>query len=187
LAFRLWLHINSGIAKPLENPQKEAMTVAEQLRQAREGQKLTVQELAEITKIRTDHIRALEEGNFNVFSAPVYIRGFVRTCSTLLKMDVPQVMSNLEGELGQTVKFREPPPLTDQPKTPIDFVMLQLSKVNWRAGVVVFGGLAVVAVIVLLVALSRHAKRTDPIAGIKPAVYQPSNSGRTLPLPAPHR
>ena len=55
-------------------------TVAEQLRQAREAQKLTIQELAEITKIRSDHIRALEEGNFNVFPAPVYIRGFVRTC-----------------------------------------------------------------------------------------------------------
>lgn len=161
-------------------------TVAEQLRQAREAQKLTIQELAEITKIRTDHIRALEEGNFNIFSAPVYIRGFVRTCSTLLKLDVPQVMSNLEAELGQTVKFREPPPLTDQPKTSLDFVMLQLSKVNWRMGVVVVGGLAIVAGIVLAVAFSRHSKRNDPLAGLKPGVYQPNNSGETLPLPPAH-
>ncbi len=160
-------------------------TVAEQLRQAREAQKLTIQELAEITKIRSDHIRALEEGTFNVFSAPVYIRGFVRTVSTILKMDVPQVMSNLEGELGQTVKFREPPPLTDQPKTPIDFVMLQLSKVNWRKGAVILGGLAVVVVVVLVVAVGRRAKHSDPMAGVKPAIYQPSNSGETLPLPAP--
>src|ERR1700743_4005340 len=114
-------------------------TVAEQLRQAREAQKLTSPEVAEITKIRSDHIRALEEGNFNVFSAPVYIRGFVRTVSTLLKLDVPQVMSNLEGELGQTVKFREPPPLPAQPQTPGDFVMLQLSTVHWRKGGVIFG------------------------------------------------
>jgi cytoskeleton protein RodZ len=161
-------------------------TVAEQLRQAREAQKLTIQELAEITKIRSDHIRALEEGNFNIFSAPVYIRGFVRTLSTLLKLDVPQVMSNLEAELGATVKFREPPPLTDQPKTPIDFVMLQLSKVNLRRGGVILGGLALVVVVIYLVAVNRHAKRTDPLAGLKPGVYQPSNSGETLPLPAPH-
>jgi len=160
-------------------------TVAEQLRQAREAQKLTIQELAEITKIRSDHIRALEEGNFNVFSAPVYIRGFVRTVSTILKLDVPQVMSNLEGELGQTVKFREPPPLTDQPKTVVDFVMLQLSKVNLRRGAVILGALAVVAVVILLVAVGRRSRRTDPLAGLKPAVYQPSNSGETLPLPAP--
>jgi cytoskeleton protein RodZ len=159
-------------------------TVAEQLRQAREAQKLTVPELAEITKIRSDHIRALEEGNFNVFSAPVYIRGFVRTCATILKLDVPQVMSALEGELGQTEKFSEPPPLSDQPRTPVDFVMLQLSKVNWRKGVVVLGGLVVLLVIVLCVALAKHARRSgDPLAGLKPAVYQPVNSGETLPLP----
>ena len=161
-------------------------TVAEQLRQAREAQKLTVQELAEITKIRSDHIRALEEGNFNVFSAPVYIRGFVRTLSTLLKLDVPQVMSNLESELGATVKFREPPPLTDQPKTPVDFVMLQLSKVNLRRGAVILGGWRSWRLLFYLVAVNRHAKRTDPLAGLKPGVYQPSNSGDTLPLPAPH-
>ena len=34
-------------------------TVAEQLRTAREAQGLTVYQVAEITKIRTDHIRAL--------------------------------------------------------------------------------------------------------------------------------
>ena len=91
----------SVIAKHFENPQKEAMsTVAEQLKQAREAQKMTVQELAEITKIRTDHVRALEEGNFNIFPAPVYIRGFVRTVATLLKLDVPQVMSALERRTG---------------------------------------------------------------------------------------
>jgi cytoskeletal protein RodZ len=41
-------------------------TVAEQLRQAREAQNLSVYQVAEITKIRTDHIRALDEGNFDV-------------------------------------------------------------------------------------------------------------------------
>src|SRR5438874_2784080 len=104
-------------------------TVAEQLRQARETQKLTVHQVAEITKIRTDHLRALEEGNFNVFSAPVYIRGFVRTCATLLKLDVPKVMSALDEELGRTEKFSEPPPLSDRPRGVLDFVMLQLSQV----------------------------------------------------------
>jgi cytoskeletal protein RodZ len=160
-------------------------TVAEQLRQAREAQKLTIQGMAEVTKIRSDHIRALEEGNFNVFSAPVYIRGFVRTCATLLKLDVPQVMSALEGELGQAEKFREPPPLTDQPRTALDFAMLQLSKVNWRKGGVIVGGLVIVLVVILVVAVSRHSKRTDPLVGLKPGVYQPNNSGETLPLPAP--
>jgi cytoskeletal protein RodZ len=101
-------------------------TVAEKLRQAREAQNLTVNQVADVTKIRTDHIRALEEGNFDVFSAQVYIRGFVRTYSTLLKLDVPQTMAMLDTELGKTEKFSEPPPLTEQKKGPLDFLMLQL-------------------------------------------------------------
>jgi len=35
-------------------------TVAEQLRVAREARKLTIAQVAEVTKIRTDYIRALE-------------------------------------------------------------------------------------------------------------------------------
>src|SRR5215471_841873 len=123
-------------------------TVAEQLRHAREAQKLTLQQVAEITKIRTDHLRALEEGNFDMFSAPVYIRGFVRTYSTLLKLDVSQVMAALDAELGQTTKFSEPPRLSDQHRSILDFVMLQLSKVDWQKGLLVLGGLA--AALVLL-------------------------------------
>ena len=82
-------------------------SVAQQLQQAREARHLTVQQVAEITKVRSDNVRALEEGNFNVFSAPVYIKGFVRTYSTLLKLDVPRIMATLDGELGQTKKFAE--------------------------------------------------------------------------------
>ena len=42
-------------------------TVAEQLRAAREATKLTIEQVADATKIRTDHIRALEQGNFSAF------------------------------------------------------------------------------------------------------------------------
>ena len=80
--------------------------------------------------MRTDHLRALEEGNFEVFSAPVYIRGFVRTYATLLKLDVPQVMAALEAELGASRKFSEPPPLAQHPRGMVDLLMLQLSRVE---------------------------------------------------------
>ena len=73
-------------------------TVAEQLRTAREAKNLTVHQIADVTKIRTDHLRALEEGNFDIFVAPVYIKGFVRSYAMLLKLNVPQVMADLDGE-----------------------------------------------------------------------------------------
>ena len=159
-------------------------TVAQQLRQAREARRLTVQQAAEITKIRSDHLRALEEGNFEVFSAPVYIRGFVRSYSTLLKMEVPQLMAALEEELRQTAKFAEPPSLSGPPRGLLDAFMLQLSKVDWRRGLVVLSALVVAGALYLV---WRHYQTADPLRGLKPGAYHSTSNapGETLPLPAP--
>src|SRR5436190_16577832 len=159
-------------------------TVAEQLHQAREARRLTVEQVAEITKIKTDHIRALESGNFDVFSAPVYIRGFVRTCSTVLKLDVPQLMAELDAELGRTEKFREPPPLTGKPRGVVDFLMLQFSRLNWRVAV---AGIAGLLFLLLAVAIFRSRTRqpVDPLKNLGPGLYVPKGDvgGDTLPLP----
>ncbi len=162
-------------------------TVAEQLRTARETRKLSVTEVAEITKIRTDHIRALEEGNFDVFVAPVYIRGFTRTYATLLKLDVPEIIQALTVELGQTEKFAEPPALSKERKGVLDFMMLQLSKVNWQRSAVFVGSLAVIGILILAVWFWRRQRNADPSASLPPAVYQPARrpAGETLPLPTP--
>jgi cytoskeleton protein RodZ len=159
--------------------------VAEQLRQAREAKHLTVEQVVEITKIRTDHLRALEAGDFNVFSAPVYIRGFVRSYATLLKLDVPQIMAALETELGQNEKFAEPPPLSEHPRGVLDILMLQLSRVDWRKGAVGLGAGVVVLILVLGYIFWRQHRNAAPLAGLKPGIYQPTQhiSGETLPLP----
>ncbi|MGA3266775.1 MAG: helix-turn-helix domain-containing protein [Verrucomicrobiota bacterium] len=158
-------------------------TVAEQLRAAREAQKLTIQQVADATKIRTDHIRALEEGNFNVFSAPIYIRGSVKNYAAKLKLDVPPIMAALDAELGRTEKFKEPPPLMEQPKTPVDHVMDVLAKLNWRMGVAGVAALGIIVVVVAVVLVVRHQRRSNPLNGLPPAMYQSTNSGETLPLP----
>jgi cytoskeleton protein RodZ len=159
-------------------------SVAEQLHVAREAKNLSVHQVAEVTKIRTDHIRALEEGNFNAFSAPVYIRGFVRTYAALLKLDVPRVMAALDQELGATEKFREPPSLTNQPRGVVDFITLQLSKLNWRVATVAIGAAVLLLVIMIGVHISHSNRNANPAADIPPATYQPPQAGDTLPLPA---
>ena len=166
--------------KPLNN--MVMSTVAEQLRVAREARNLTIAQVAEVTKIRTDHIRALEEGNFNLFSAPIYIRGSVKNYATLLKLDVPQIMAALNAELGRTEKFSEPPPLTEASNTPLDRLMFLLSKLNWKVGVVGAVVLGTALVVFFASFAWRHHKRSDPLAGLQPAVYQSADSGQTLPL-----
>ena len=161
-------------------------TVAEQLRAAREARNLSINQVAEITKIRTDHIRALEEGNFDIFVAPVYIRGFTRTYATLLKLDVPAVIKALDGELGKTERFSEPPPLTDTDKSVVNFMTLQLSKLNLHRRELLIGGAVLIVIIVTISAVRRHRKPAS-VPNLPPARVQSAhtNSGNTLPLPNP--
>jgi len=158
-------------------------TVAEQLRVAREASKLSIEQVADLTKIRTDRVRALEAGQYNAFSATVYIRGSVKIYAKLLKLDEAQLMAALDAELKGTPKFSEPPPLVETKKTFIDALILVWAKLNWKIG---FAGMAAIAVIVLAgmgVWAWRHHKTSDPLKNLQPAVYQPANPGDTLPLP----
>ena len=161
------------------------LTVADQLRTAREAQNLTVYQIAEMTKIRTDHVRALDEGNYDVFSAPVYIRGFVRSYATALKLDVPRVLEMLNEELSRSGKHQGPPALSKRKRTVFDVITYQMSKLQWR---VVLPLIAVIATIVVgyFIVKSWNEQRTkDPLAGVKPGIYKPNKShGETLPLPS---
>jgi cytoskeletal protein RodZ len=158
-------------------------SVAEQLRSARATNNLTIEQVAEMTKIRTDYIRALEEGNFDVFSAPIYIRGSVKNYATTLKLDVPSLLALLDTELGRTKNFSEPPPLTEQKKTIVDHFTLLMAKLNWKIG---FAGLVIVLVAIvgtLILLAMKHQKPADPAKNIAPARVDSPQSGNKLPLP----
>src|SRR5688500_1562467 len=157
--------------------------VGDKLRDAREESGRTIRELSEQTKIRSDHLEALEQGQYEVFSAPVYIRGFVRSYAGALKMNVAEVLSDLDDELGRTEKFSDHPPLTDSKKGVVDFLMLQLSKVNWTVAL----PLLLLALVLLLAVFGyriyTHSRTVDPLKDLGPGLYKGEQSGETLPVP----
>lgn len=161
-------------------------TVAEQLKQAREAQHLSVQQVADVTKMRADHVRALESGDYDVFVAPVYIRGFVRSYARLVKIDADQIMAVLEDELGRTEKFREPPSLSGRERTLLDLVMLNLSRVNWRIALPIITVVVVLTTAFWVQRFIQGRLAQDPASGIEPGVYQPPRPppANTLPLPS---
>ncbi|MGC8743106.1 MAG: helix-turn-helix domain-containing protein [Verrucomicrobiia bacterium] len=160
--------------------------VAEMLRQAREANGLTINQVAEITKIRTDHLQALENGDYKVFDAPIYARGFVRSYSTLLKLDVQSVMDELEKELNQIDKFKESTSLSGEPKGFVDWLMFQLSKVNWSIVAPVLG---LIILVFLLTqgyrAYHRYSSR-DIFSEVNSTAYEPKQERYELYLPVPN-
>ena len=62
-------------------------SVGEFFRQVRETKGLTIDEVASKTRIRTDFVKALEDGNFAKLPDQVFARGFVRSYARSLGLD----------------------------------------------------------------------------------------------------
>jgi hypothetical protein len=111
----------------------------------------------------------------------------VRTIATLLKLDAPKVMADLEAELGATKKFREHPRLTGDSRGIVDYIMLQFSKINWRVALP-FAVLAIVLVGGIIAYRTIKLRQTeDPLKNLGPGIYQPKKKTDTIipPVIAP--
>lgn len=155
------------------------------LRQAREAQNMTLNDVAEITKIRTDHLRALEEGRFEIFMAPVYIKGFIRSYAQAVKLDPQTVLPLVDDELRQIDKFKDSPSLTGRKKGALDWIMFQLSRIHWEIVLPALG-------IIFLVFISYHVYRVyqqhksrDIFSEYGINQYQPKPEKYELYLPVP--
>ncbi len=161
-------------------------SVGEQLRAAREQRKLSVYDVAEITKIKTDHIRALEQGVYEAFAAPVYIRGFLRTYSTVLHLDPGEMLARLEEELSKNERFQDDSKFSPtRRRTLLDKLSFLVAKLNWPV-------VAAIVVAALLIGggtwiyqwIARQ-RSVDPLRDLGPGLYQPAQrpGGELLPLP----
>ena len=161
-------------------------SVGDQLRQGRESRQLSVSEVANSTNIKSDYIRAMEEGDWSAFSAPVYIKGFVRTYSTHLKLDVASVVEQLEAELRAHPDLAEPPSLTGRRRGVLDWVMLQFSRVRWVIVFPVMVGLGVIVAGYFGLKVWRQQQGSPAASGtLGSGLQQRGRPGvpTTLPLP----
>lgn len=90
-------------------------TVGQFLRRERERQNKSLESVSQVTRITLSNLEALEEDNFKLFAAPVFVRGFLRTYATHLGLDPQETISLYETQAGDTVK---PPPFT--PSFPVE-------------------------------------------------------------------
>lgn len=71
--------------------------IGETLRSAREHRGLTIEQVAQDTRISARFLEALETERFDELPAPVYVRGFLRSYANYLKVDAQPLLDQLVG------------------------------------------------------------------------------------------
>jgi cytoskeleton protein RodZ len=68
------------------------------LQEEREAHSVTLHEMAEITKIKLKHLKALEKNQFDRLPASPFVKGFIRSYARVLKLDVKPLLALLRRD-----------------------------------------------------------------------------------------
>ncbi len=74
-------------------------SVGSRLRDARETRGLSLEDVAQITKISRVHLEAIENDNFQLLPAPVFARGFVRSYGAAVGLSANELVRALPSSL----------------------------------------------------------------------------------------
>ncbi len=87
-------------------------TVGQFLRKEREKRNVSLDAVAKVTRITKENLEALEKDDFELISAPVFVRGFLRNYATFLGLDPKEVIGRYDSQtdLVPAPEDKEPPP-----------------------------------------------------------------------------
>ncbi len=85
-------------------------TVGEYLKKERQLRQISIQEVADGTKISISRLRLIEENKFDGLPAEVFVRGFIRNYAEYIGLDPEEAIMRLEEDLkGQAVSGAKQP------------------------------------------------------------------------------
>ncbi|MCA9389850.1 helix-turn-helix domain-containing protein [candidate division WWE3 bacterium] len=85
-------------------------TVGELLREERQKQRKTLEQIAEITKIRPSMLEHLENGEYDQLPSKTYVQGFVRAYAQALKLDLNKALAFFRREYDLKASQERLPP-----------------------------------------------------------------------------
>lgn len=92
-----------------------SQTLGDQLRQARQGRNLSLEQAAEGTRIRVHYLEALEAGDFSRLPSKAQARGFLRAYAGYLDLDAEGLLEVIDGGPEEpAVDLEEPASLPAQ-------------------------------------------------------------------------
>lgn len=83
-----------------ETEPEVVVTAGQRLREAREAQGLSVEDIAAQTRIPTRHLTSIEEGDWTKLPAATYTVGFAKNYATALGLDRNEIGEQLRSEMG---------------------------------------------------------------------------------------
>lgn len=152
-------------------------TFGERLQREREMRGITLEEIAEATKIGTRSLRALEREEFDKLPGGIFNKGFVRAYARYLGIDEEQAVADYLTAVREAEAAAEP-----RVPQPAEVALAEEKREP-------AGGRRLVAVVLLLAAIvagawylynRRNARQTDASVPAVPAATQPA-AAPTLP------
>ena len=91
--------------------EEEGLTLGRFLRQEREKKGVSLDSVVQVTRITRENLEALERDDFQAISAPVFVRGFLRSYANYLGLDPKELVSRYDSQtdLLRTPRAKETP------------------------------------------------------------------------------
>ncbi|MFH0915523.1 MAG: RodZ domain-containing protein, partial [bacterium] len=150
--------------------------IGNSLREARIRKGLSIKDVADVTKIRSKYLEALEEDDFEVLPGPTYVKGFLRTYAAFLKLDADALVDEYRG--SHEPRKEEPAGLrADVTQTSRSRTSTERKKKRVRRNQRGYALVGVVAVVVVVLLAWFGSGRGQDAASIDPSnISSPSSS-----------
>ncbi|HKT36168.1 MAG TPA: RodZ domain-containing protein [Nitrospira sp.] len=171
-------------------------SIGDFFKQVRETKGLTVDEVASKTRIRTDFVKALEEGNFAKLPDQVFARGFVRSYARSLGLDEEDAIHRFIQSAGAFYEKQD-----ERERLKVRQAEEERKRQANRKAVAIAIGVAILTLVILLSReqsslLVRRTSQTEappttakrvlpPEAKDGPARSEPEGAAKTKPTDAP--
>jgi cytoskeleton protein RodZ len=107
--------------------------LGQRFRAAREARGMSVSDVAERIRIRSVYLAAIEEENWSIIGAPVYVRGFLRTYARFLGLDPEEAVAAFNRSEGAP---QQSDPAENEPESSRSAPAWAGSVLLWGAGIV---------------------------------------------------
>lgn len=157
-------------------------SIGDFFKQVRETKGLTVDEVASKTRIRTDFVKALEEGNFAKLPDQVFARGFVRSYARSLGLDEEDAIHRFIQSAGAFYEKQD-----ERERLKVRQAEEERKRRANRKAVAIAIGIAILTLVILLSReqsslLVRRSAQTEPPPTTTKRVTPPESAKLDVPV-----